>query len=626
MSPFSLLWQKKMNFKQLGPQCYSKDIVFAFVILGSLLGSAYGQAPQQVTSEPLKTGVPLPVSVEKQNLDENLNKSSANERQNAFDPVKRSREAQLEARIKELEKAAAERTSREVLLEQRLKALEATLSQPTAVTASATGAQIPGSSNADQPPGEEALVPPGFTGGIQMPGPNPALLAPDLNVSSDAVPGYDVVEEPQGVPSSATSGGGGPQRNMPFTPKMNKGYAGYGPGFVISSEDDEYQLQIHDLTQIDLRQYTPLTMSPTKGGFGLPRQWTIVNGRLTKPIEYFVALNFGFTNLNLIDAFFNLHYDDRLQVKIGRFKTPWSYEFYGEPANGLINPERSIFFNNLGMNRDTGVMVWGQVFDKTSDYAVGVFNGVRNGFEDNNYAKNVIAYFNTRLFEKSDWELLKYWNIGGSTSYNVYNSKARPDVFRTNVPYPGDPVASPQWLTLNSSTLEFGSQKLWSLHSAWYYESLSVMAEWYSGYSTYAHQNAPLKGQQVASGGWYAQAGYFLTGEKVTSRGMVSPLRPFNPKSWDGLGALELGFRWANQSMDKSIFMFAPENRWTNDTNVVDLGVNWYWNNYLKFYIGWQRAMYGKPIQAAPGVSASAPPSYWMSSTDLLWLRAQIYY
>jgi phosphate-selective porin OprO and OprP len=625
MRPISLSWQKKMKRKQFWSHCSKKNIVIVFGIFGFLLGSAYGQAPQQVTSASLKTGIPLPVSVEKQNLDQSLNKSSINEKQAIIPPVASSREAVLEARIKELENAAAERSAREVSLEQRLKALESALSQPASVTASATGTQVPGVSNADQPPGEEALVPPGFTGGNQLPGPNPAQLAPDLNVSDDAVPGYDVVEEPQGVPST-TASRTRPQRNMPFTPRMNTGYAGYGPGFAISSEDDEFQLQIHDLTQIDLRQYNFQTMDPTKSSFGLPRQWTVFNGRLTKPIEYFVALNFGFSNFNLIDAFINLHYDDRFQVKIGRFKTPWSYEFYAEPINGLINPERSIFFNNYGVNRDTGVMLWGQIFNKTTDYAVGVFNGVRNGFEDNNNAKQTMAYLNSRPFEKSEWDLLNYWNIGGSVAYNVYNSHARPDVFRTNIPYPGDPTASPQWLTLNQSTLEFGSQKLWSLHSAWYYNSLSVIAEWYGGYNTYAHQSAPMKGQQVANSGWYAQAGYFLTGEKVTSRGLVSPLRPFNPKSLDGLGAWELGFRWANQSIDKSIFMFAPENRWTNDTDVVDLGVNWYWNDFLKFYIGWQRAMYGKPIQAAPGVSASAPPSYWMSSTDMLWLRAQLYY
>lgn len=539
--------------------------------------------------------------------------------------VSLSREAQLEARIKELEKAASERSAREIQLEQRLRSLEGLLSQPSAV-ASARGAQVPGAPRIDAPPGEEALVLPGVNAG-GIPNPNPLQLPADLNAGGDVPPGFDVVEEPQGQPAAASAAAAtGDKPQMPFVPKISKGYAGVGPGFVISSDDDEYQIQFHNLTQLDLRQYNFQTMNPTRSTFGFPRQWTIVNGRLTKPIEYFVALNWGFTQMNLLDAFINIHYDDRLQVKLGRFKTPWSYEFYALPINGLISPERSIFFNNYGPNRDTGAMVWGQVFDKTTDYAAGVFNGIRNSFVDNNNAKEVIAYLNTRPLEKSGLDAFKYWNIGGSASYNVYNGTARPEVFRTNVPYPGDPNVSPQWLVLNSGTQEFGSQKLWSMHSAWYYEQLSLIAEWFAGYETYAKQHTPMKGTQVGTSGWYVQAGYFLTGEKVTGRGMVSPIRPFNPKSWDGLGAMELAFRWANQTMDKSIFNFAPASRWTNDTDVVDLGLNWYWSQNVKFYVGWQRAMYGKPIQAAPGLTSSSPPSYWMSSTDMLWLRAQLYY
>jgi len=539
-----------------------------------------------------------------------------------------TREAELEARIRELEQAAAQRTAREVSLEQRLKSIESMMTTRASATVSSVGTQVPGAAGAvDPPPGEEALVPAGVAGGTQAPSPNPSL--PAGNLPDDAVPGYDAVETPQGLPAAsipAAASTAAKKPDMPFTPKLVKGYAGVGPGFVISSEDDEYQLQFHNLSQFELRQYNNQNMNPTHSTFGIPRQWLIFNGRLTKPIEYFVATNWGFTNLNLLDAFVNFHYDDRLQVKLGRFKTPYTYEFYAEPVNGLINPERSMFFNNYGPNRDVGAMVWGQVFNKTTDYAVGVFNGVRNGNIDNNNAKEIIAYFNSRPLEKSGIDLFKYWNVGGSTSYNVYNGSARPEVFRTNVPYPGDPNVSPQWLILNPNTQSFGSQKLWSVHSALYYKSLSLIGEWNSGYETYAKTSSLMKGTHVPTNGWYLQAGYFLTGEQVTSRGVVQPLHPFNPKGKDGMGAFELGFRWAEQSLDKSIFGFASDKKWTNDTNVVDLGLNWYWNSNVKLYIGWQRAMFGQPIQAAPGATPSASPSYWMSSSDMLWLRAQLYY
>ena len=540
-----------------------------------------------------------------------------------------TREAELEARIRELEQAAAQRTAREVSLEQRLKSIETMMTTRASATVSSVGTQVPGTAGAVDPPaGEEALVPSGVNGGNLAPSPNPSL--PAGNLPDDAIPGFDVVETPQGVPVApnlATAASSAAKKpDMPYAPKLVKGYAGVGPGFVISSDDDEYQLQFHNLTQIELRQYNNQNMNPTKSGFGIPRQWLIFNGRLTKPIEYFVATNWGFTNLNLLDAFINIHYDDRIQFKLGRFKTPYSYEFYAEPINGLISPERSIFFNNYGPNRDLGAMVWGQVFNKTTDYAVGVFNGVRSGQVDNNNAKDIIAYFNSRPLEKSGIDLFKYWNVGGSTSYNVYNGVARPDVFRTNVPFPGDPTVSPLWMQLNPGVQNFGSEKLWSMHSAGFYKSASVIGEWYSGYETYAKTSSLMKGTHVPNGGWYMQAGYFLTGEQVTSRGMVQPLHNFNPKNWSGIGAVEMSFRWADMNVDKSIFNFASDQRWTNNTNVVDLGVNWYWNNNIKIYMGWQKSMFGQPIQAAPGATPSASPSYWMSSSDMFWLRAQMYY
>lgn len=518
------------------------------------------------------------------------------------------REAALEQRIRELEKAAAERTARESALEDRLKSLEKLLNKDAEVIPSSTlELQDP---RDDPLPGEAALVPEGVS--LQ-----PAPLSPGANQP----PGATLSDR------AAAAANAEDEVRMPFKAKALKGSTGFGQGsgFVITTEDDEYQLQMHNLTQMDFRNYAP-QLYPTNTSFGFPRLWLIFNGRLTKPIEYVFILNWGFTNINLLDAFVNFNYDPRFQIKMGRFKTPWSYEFYAEPINGLISPERSIFFNNLGENRDTGVMLWGQILDKTSDYAIGVFNGVRNGYVDNNDAKAIMGYFNTRPLEKSGIDLFKYWNIGGSMAFNVYNDPARPEYFRTNVPYPGDPTQSPIWLQLKSDTYAFGSQQMYSLHSAFFYDSLSLIGEWYSGYETYAKKSNLLKGDKVTENGWYVQAGYFLTGEKVTSRGLVNPLRPFNPKSWDGLGAFELAFRYANQTVDKNIFNFAPISKWTNDTDVIDLGMNWYWNPNIKFYFGWERALFGKPIQAAPGVNPNGPPQYWMTNSDMFWARLQLYY
>ena len=150
-----------------------------------------------------------------------------------------------------------------------------------------------------------------------------------------------------------------PPRNVPLKTK-------FGPGFQLADEDEEFVLQLHNLTQVDGRFDLEGKEDNVRDTFGLPRQWFIFNGRLTKPFEYYVAINEGFDNLNLLDAYLNVHFIDQIQFKVGRYKTPYTYEFYGLPVQGLISPERSQFFNNFALNRDVGLMFWGQLLREAS--------------------------------------------------------------------------------------------------------------------------------------------------------------------------------------------------------------------------------------------------------------------
>ena len=122
----------------------------------------------------------------------------------------------------------------------------------------------------------------------------------------------------------------------------------------------------------------------------MPRQWWMFSGHITKEVGYFVSIAQGFDTLNGLDMFVDFNYDRRLQFRVGRFKTPFTYEFFVDPIQGLITPERSLFFNNFGQNRDLGIMAYGQLFngpnfDQASkfQYAAGIFNGSRNGFVSN---------------------------------------------------------------------------------------------------------------------------------------------------------------------------------------------------------------------------------------------------
>jgi phosphate-selective porin OprO/OprP len=102
----------------------------------------------------------------------------------------------------------------------------------------------------------------------------------------------------------------------------------------VSTQDDEYQFQVHNLTQIEFRVHQQGGQDPVRDTFAIPRSGSSLSGRLTKPYEYFVATSFGFDSFNVLDCFLNVHYDDRIQLKLGRYKTPFTYEFYALPING----------------------------------------------------------------------------------------------------------------------------------------------------------------------------------------------------------------------------------------------------------------------------------------------------
>jgi phosphate-selective porin OprO/OprP len=402
----------------------------------------------------------------------------------------------------------------------------------------------------------------------------------------------------------------------------------FGPGFQISSDDDEFRLQFHNLTQVDLRLYTQPGQDPVHSGLSIPRQRWYFTGRLTRMVEFYTTIQRSYGSLDLFDAFINFRHDDRFMFKVGRFKTPFSYEFYAMSAPDFIVPERSLFGSNFSPNRELGFMGWGQLFDKRLDYAVGMFNGSRLSFQDTNEAKDVISYLNARPFgtveENDGLAFLRFLNVGGSVDYGRQNSAPLPSVLRTSTSATNgaDSVnVAPPWLTFNRNVLEAGPRSLWGLHAAYFYQQLSLMAEWQSGYQSYTTGAGPPY-TRVPINAWYISAGYFLTGETVDRRTQVEPLRPFSLRPGRfGPGAIELQGRYSYLDIGRSVFQngLADPNLWTNRLYTIDLGVNWYLSAYTKLVFEWEHAVFGQPVLYAPG------PRLQLTS-DLLWARFQVYF
>ncbi len=397
----------------------------------------------------------------------------------------------------------------------------------------------------------------------------------------------------------------------------------FGPGFELKTADDEFVVQFHNLTQVDGRFYEQGGQNPVHDTFAIPRQWWMLSGRITKPYEYFLSFQDGFEALNLLDVFLNVHYDDRLQFKFGRFKTPFTYEFYTEPIQGLISPERSLFFNNFALNRSVGFMGWGRLFNTTAplDYAVGLFNNARNSYVDTSDQKNVLAYLNWRPFALLEDSPLENFVFGGSVQAGTQTNSPLPATLRTVVATSGNSVNGVPFLTFNSNVRESGPRAFWDLHAAWYYSHLSLIAEWQSGYQDYALATSLAAHDRVGVESYYVQAGYFITGETVAGRNVVKPLRDFDiRKGRFGLGAIELPGRFNALDLTRNVFSagLADPNLWTNNLYTIDRGFNWYLTQYTKFTFSWNHAVFGDPVQ----YNATSR----QKTSDLFLIRFQLYF
>lgn len=435
-----------------------------------------------------------------------------------------------------------------------------------------------------------------------------------------------------------TTRGGGPARGPQGTigrrgeeGKARPIVTAIGNGLRFESEDQEFQLQFHNLTQAEFRYFPGAgDQSPLKDQFFVPRQRWYFTGRATKHVEFYTVINRGYGDLDLLDAFLNYNIDPRFQLRIGRTKTPTSYEYYQIAEGDLIAPERSLFTGNFSGNRQVGLMEHGQILDKRAEYAIGVFNGPRRSFSATTSNKNIYAFFNFRPFQK--WEShpgLQFFNFGGEYDYgNDSNTTTQPNILTTaNDQSAGtsDPVVrslSPTFFMFNSNTIEFGPRSHASAWIAWFYKSFNLLAEYDGGFQDYSHSNGIGNRTKVIQDGYFVQAYYFLTGEEIKRRVDVEPKRAFSFKNGrlESVGAVEVHARYSVLNMSNNVFTagFADPNLWSNHAQALDLGFNWYPYKYSKIYFDWQHATFGSPVYNG-GKDLTR-------STDLLWVRCQLFF
>lgn len=440
-------------------------------------------------------------------------------------------------------------------------------------------------------------------------------------------------------------------READVKPARKRARVDFAEGLEFHSSDDEFTLTFHNLTQAELRAFGGAPDNPLHTQFFIPRQRWYFTGQVRRNIQYYTSINRGYGSLDLLDAFITYNVggyltppaqagtgaegtggrtvptpNTRFRIRVGRTKTPYLYEYYEIAEGDLIAPERSLYAGNLAGNRQIGIMTLGDLFQGRLGYHFGVFNGPRRSFEDFNSAKDLFLLINTRPFLLSDWEFLRYLNVGGSFDFGYEDNPTQPGVFRTandQTPSAAASTLSPTFFEFNNNVRERGERTQWAAHLAYYYKSLGILAEYAGSRAGYAITKQPFS-TPVPFEGYMVQAFYFLTGEQITRR--VNVVRPRNLFGFNdgrfGWGAFEVHSRFSALNIGHNVFTsgFADPNLWSNNVYDIDVGFNWYLNYYTKIYFDWQHAVFGSPVYNRPG------PGGFQTTSDLFWLRFQLFF
>jgi phosphate-selective porin OprO/OprP len=345
----------------------------------------------------------------------------------------------------------------------------------------------------------------------------------------------------------------------------------------VASADGSNSLRLRALVQADARFYLDKA-NAAQDGFLLRRARLIFEGKFNDNLQYTVQPEFAGSAVSILDANVNVVVTPSFQVRVGRFKTPIGLEQLQSDPVAFFN-ERSIA-TNLTPNRDVGIQLGGDVFDKRLNYAVGVFNGVlENGNSTpSSSTVNIEGDFTTvgRLFAtpfvNDKDSALKGLGFGLAAGIGNYNGSAPGISYKTD--------GQQEFFAYESTTQSVGRSLTVSPQAYYYVGSLGILAEYVSATSELARSTYS---RQITNTAYNLSVGYVLTGEDASYTG-VSPRESFKPSA-DTWGAFEVVGRVAQLDIDNDVFKGSSTTALAGSTvattkatkvTAYGAGLNWY--------------------------------------------------
>ena len=352
-------------------------------------------------------------------------------------------------------------------------------------------------------------------------------------------------------------------------------------GFVLSSENGDFRLQLRGYAQVDGRFYPGDDAGAAIESFLLRRARPIFSGTVGKYFDFSLAPDFGGGSTVLQDAYVELRASPKLRVRVGKQKPPVGLERL-QSATALTFVERS-FPSALLPSRDIGVQVTGDLLAGVVHYAGGVFDGAPDGGSvdgDLQDGKDLAG----RLF-LSPWKRgsgpLK--DLGFGVAGTTGDQTGVPSVYRSGGQLP--------IVSLVAGTVYDGSRTRFTPQLSFYSGAFGLLGE-------YARSRAEVRSAEGARGrfevrAWQATATFVLTGDDRASFTGVRPAKPFDPAKGQW-GALELAARVNGLEVDEDAIAagFVDPSRSVRDAFAWAVGVNWHLTRNVKQVLDYERTRF----------------------------------
>ena len=373
-------------------------------------------------------------------------------------------------------------------------------------------------------------------------------------------------------------------------------------GFGFASPDGLYKLKLWGYLQAEGRFFLADDDLPLTNTFVLRRARIAVDGTVG-PFDFRVMPDFGNGTTVLQDAYLTANIRPYVKVQAGRAKVPLGMEFLQNDTVTMF-VERA-FPTQLVPNRDTGLVVFGELAEGVVNYQVGVYNGGTDGANrdaDSSDDKDGVARILTTPW-KGGFAPLTGLTVGVAGSYGrdagtaaasnlpSYKSSGQATIFAYATATPA---------TLANTVIADGRHTRIAPQAYYAYGPFSTLLEF-----TQSRQHVTLGANHddLAHRAWQIAAGYVLTGESASFKGLT----PASPLAFDGSGwgAFEIAARLHRLDLDDNAFSggYADATKSVSSATAFGLGVNWYLTRQVKLKLDYELTDYeggGGGTLAAP--------------------------